>query len=164
MSEYLLRMWELAVAGEVQGIFFYAAVYAVLVLALSLRYQLRVAAWPAVRGRLIDARVRALGATEIVLVNRDYLASTRYEYTVDGTTYQGNRLSPWQIVATHNLRVLLRKQLQRIDSDPDGGVTVYYDPKNPRKSFLVKPGRAGIAFTAALAVGIALLYWFRYHA
>lgn len=163
MTEYLEHMWALASEGEAQGVFFFAAVYVVLVLAWSLVYQLRVAAWPVTRGRLIAAGVRRFGATDIVRARQDYVVSAEYEYTVGGTTYRGKRLSPWLVVASHNLRAVLRRQVEQVRRDAEGAVDVYYDPRRPQRSFLLKPGPVGIACTAALAVAVPLLYWVKYH-
>lgn len=56
----------------------------------------------------------------------------------------------------------LEKQLRRIDRGADGRITVYYNPRNPKKSFLIRPGRISLLIT--LLIGIApLLFFCKYH-
>ena len=86
-----------------------------------------------------------------------------YEYTVDGNLYKGNRVSPWVMVATHNAKVVLEKQLRKVERSRDGSVSVFYNPANPKKSLLIKPGVFGLKVTALIAVGAPTLYITSYH-
>ena len=159
MINYLQDMWQLASEGERQGVFFFASVYTFLVLGYSFYRQRLTLQWPATRGVLHSARLARFGGPEWQLSDQDYRTDALYEYTVAGETYQGKRVSPWVIVASHNARFILQRQLNKIDRHEDGQVTVFYDPKRPAKSFLIKPGKVGMIFTAALAIAPLLLYW-----
>lgn len=160
--EYFQDMFVLASNGEVQGVFFYAAVYAFLVLTYSLVFQLRIASWPSVVGELIDGRISEFGK-ENAPVERDYKVAVSYNYRVGNKEYSGKRLSPWVFVTNNNAAFILKSQLNKITESADGGVTVYYNPRKPRKSFLIKPGLIGKIITGLLAVIPLLLYVTRFH-
>ena len=164
MIDYFGEMSGLAAEGHRQGIFFFASFYTLLMLTYSVIYQLRITSWPSANGVLVKAGVEQFGATDWVKANQDYVASSLYEYSVDGTAYQGSRVSPWVIVASHNARFVLKKQMSNIKQNADGSVEVFFNPKKPKKSFLIKPGRVGLSVTFALAVTPFLLYWAEYHA
>ncbi len=164
MTDYLADMWRLALDGDKQGIVFFAALYTAIALSVSVVYQLRVRAWPSTRGKLVEARVSKFGATDPVPSEQEYVASALYEYRVAGKTYQGTRVSPWILVASHNLRFMLARQLRGLRRRDGDTVDVIYKPSDPRKSYLRRPGIAGLLFSIALAVAPLLLYWQHYHA
>lgn len=158
MIDYIKAMFDLALDGDKQGFLFFICLYALVVCGYSVLFQLRVARWPEAKGALLQGGVSKIGGTEPVRSNQEYVASALYEYSVDGTLYQGKRVSPWVMVASHNAKFLLEKQMRGIQRDADGGVSVFFNPNNPKKSYLIKPGKLGIAFTLSLAVGPMLLY------
>jgi len=160
---YIQHMWGLALAGDKQGVLFFVCVYAFLVLGYSLVRQFHAAGWPMTRGTLQSAGLEKFGSTEWSLSDQDYKVDALYAYEVNGETYTGKRVSPWLIVASHNARFLLERQLSKITRYDDGRVAVFYNPKRPEKSFLIKPSPLGQAFTAAFTFGPLLLYWFGYH-
>ncbi|MGB1261642.1 MAG: DUF3592 domain-containing protein [Cognaticolwellia sp.] len=160
--DYLNDIWQLAIQGDRQGIFFFAALYTLLLLSYSLIYQLRVRSWPQVKGELLNATLERFGAGHIVKAEQTYAASALYQYVVDGEQYQGSRISSWLILASHNVTFVLKKQLAGIEKYPDGGVKVFFNPKSPKKSFLIKPGLMGVAITIFLALVPAVLYFFEY--
>lgn len=160
---YLETMFDLAIDGEKRGIWFWAAIYTFAVCCYSALYQVRVRSWPQVRGDLLDAGLVKFGATEWALANQEYVIRAGYRYRVAGVEYTGKRVSPWLMVASHNLRVLLRWQIAAIQRLPDGGIRVFYNPRNPRRSFLVLPGRTGIGITLAIALLPLVAYWGTYH-
>lgn len=164
MIDYLSLMWDSAIHGQAQGIAFFASLYALLLLSYSGVYQLRVRSWPSAKGIVINAAPRKVGGTESVTSNQEYTASALYVFDVGDTAYHGHRVSPWIVVASHNARFVLVKQLRHIRKYDDGTVDVFFNPKNPNKSFLVKPGNVGLAVTLALAVAPITFYWFAYHA
>lgn len=163
MTDYMLEQWRLLMAGDTQGIFFWGAFYTLLLLCYSLINQLRTARWPWTPGTLASNGVDTFGPGERVTGNQHYAARATYEYVVDGESFEGHRVSPWVMVASHNARGLLEKQLQAAQRLPDGRVKVFYNPVRPGKSFLVKPGPFGQLVTAVLAVLPLALYWLRYH-
>ncbi|MDF2179768.1 DUF3592 domain-containing protein [Aliiglaciecola sp. CAU 1673] len=163
LLSYFWQMWELAINGELQGIWFWAAVYMLLVCGYSLVYQVRTRAWPFTKGQLLGLDVSKFGATERDSSAQDYVAEALYRYTIDGVEYTGTRISPWIFVASHNARSLLQKQLSAIQRYPDGRVKVFYHPVNPQKAFLILPGWLGIAVTSVLGILPLLTYYLKYH-
>ena len=149
--------------GETQGVFFLCAVYAFLMLSYSMIYQLRVSRWPSTTGTLHSETIEKWGNREFVTSNQQYKVAALYTYSVDGTTYQGKRVSPWIIIASHNARFLLKHQLNQTQKQSDNNVTIFYNPRKPSKSWLVKPGVKGMILTLILALIPMSLYLFRYH-
>lgn len=164
MAAYATEMWDLAMAGNVQGIWFWAGVYCLLMCIYSAVYQMRVRRWPSVRGTLHNVSIEKFGSTAPVMSEQDHQLAAHYRYEVAGITYEGDRVSSWVIVASTNLRVLLQRQLNRIQVYPPDGVDVYYNPARPAKSYLLPPGNLGLCLTLVLAVLPLLLYVYRYHA
>ena len=162
MIDYVMDMFALAVDGDTQGILFFICLYTLVTCGYSVFFQLRVSRWPQVKGTLLQGGVSKIGGTEPVRSNQEYVASALYEYIVDGTLYQGKRVSPWVMVASHNAKFLLEKQMRGVHRYADGGVRVFFNPNNPKKSYLIKPGTIGMVFTVTLAVGPMLLYGYSY--
>ena len=160
--EYIEVMFQLALNGNTQGIFFWAAVYVFLVCLYSLVYQLRINRWPGVIGKLTNIGVQKFGSTARTIAEQDYVAGSCYQYQVDETRYQGSRVSPWSVVASQNMRRILVMQLKSVGKLPDNQVTVYYNPRKPEKSFLIKPGLKSQLFTAVLTCLPIVLYWLKY--
>ena len=160
--DYVQQMWSLARDGQAQGVFFFAALYALVMLLYSLRYQIKVSSRPSVMGELVDERIREFGYAHAPS-QKDYVAAVSYRYVVGGKEYTGSKLSPWVFVTNNNARFILKKQLHSMGRDSSGKVAVYYYPKQPHKSFLVKPGRFGKLVTAVLAVVPWALYWVQYY-
>ncbi|TVT48433.1 MAG: DUF3592 domain-containing protein [Denitromonas halophila] len=163
MSEYIADMWRLALDGEKRGILFFASTYVFVMLVYSGVYQLRIAKWFETDGVLLAAAVEKVGGADLVMSNQDYASKALYEYVVGGVSYQGTRISPWIVLASHNARFVLERQMRKIQKTADGHVRVFYNPSNPGKSFLVKPGGFGIVVTFTLAVAPVVLYWLGYH-
>jgi len=155
-------MWALAFEGDKQGILFFVVVYAFIVCLYSFFRQVLIRQWPVEKGLLQSASVEKWGVTELVLSDHDYKVDSLYEYHVSDKSYQGKRISPWIIIASHNARFLLKKQLNSVQKNEDGTVNVFYNPKNPEKSYLVKPGIFGMAITLVIAVLPSLLYSYEY--
>lgn len=164
MIDDVQGMWALALNGDRQGVLFFVAVYAFVVCFYSFVRQLMTRQWPCVRGTLLDASVQTFGGPEALASNRDYKVDSRYEYVVSGQTYCGTRVSPWIIVASHNARFVLQQQLSKIHRHEDGTVDVFYNPKKPGKSYLVRPGVGGMMVTLAFAVVPFIYYWYAFHA
>lgn len=162
MIDYIMAMFDLAMAGDKQGFMFFVCLYALVTCGYSVFFQLRVSRWPEAKGALLQGGVSKIGGTEPVRSNQEYVASGLYEYVVDGALYQGKKVSPWVMVASHNAKFLLEKQMRGVHRYADGGVRVFFNPTNPKKSYLIKPGKVGIAFTLGLAVGPMLLYGYSY--
>ena len=149
---YFEEMWHLAIQGQKQGIWFWAAVYTFIVCTYSLIFQIRTRYWPYVQGELVELGVEKFGATDWTKSNQDYVSKALYSYTVSGITYEGTRISPWIFVASHNARILLEKQMSSIERAPDGKVKVFYNPNNPKKCYLIIAGKIGICITLLICL------------
>jgi hypothetical protein len=139
-----------ALSGQIEGIFavvFFALTFAC---AYSVFYQFRIRSWPSTTGKLLSAETEEFGATEISPSDVDYMNSVAYEYVVDGTTYAGNRFSPWVVIATHNLKTILERQLDGLA--PGNAVPVFYNPRKPGLAFLKRPGPIGMLVTIAAMI------------
>lgn len=88
---------------------------------------IRVSKWPYTEGRLIKA--------EITYYMRKYWPEIEYSYEVEGQQYDGKRLS--RLMANGLNKAAYEKQLEGIEYITENTVRVYYDPKNPRKSYLI---------------------------
>ena len=160
---YFIDMFELAKAGNTQGIYFFIVVYTTLVLSISLVCQYRINRWPIVKGDLLNKDVNKLGATEWATTNQEYVAKALYHYTVEGQEYFGKRVSAWVMVASHNAKFILEKQLSSIDVDDNGKVSVYYNPKKPQKSYLIITGIKSQLFTLTLILIPIIGYITKYY-
>ncbi|GAC20782.1 hypothetical protein [Paraglaciecola arctica] len=160
--DYILQTWELAVQGEKQGIWFWAAVYVFLVCNYSALFQLLIRRWPSTKGELLHIGLDKFGAA-IILADQDYRAAALYSYQIEGKTYQGKRISPWVIVASHNAQFVLKKQLSKVETFPNGKVSIFYKPSNPAKSWLILPSKFGISITLLISVLPAFSYWVEYY-
>lgn len=156
-------MWQRLWQGDVQAVVFWAAVYCFLVGFFTLVHQLRIRRWPAAAGVLATAGVQRWGGPEWVKSDQQYSLKAAYGYQVEGRFYEGHRVSPWVMVASHNARFLLESQLKGVQRHADGTVSVFYNPRRPHKSYLIRPGWPGMLVTWALILGPALYYWQRFH-
>lgn len=161
--KYVQEMVQLAMQGNLQGIWFLIAVYACAACGYSLFFQARTRKWHTTRGKLHKLGVEKFGATEWVTSEQDYVSNALYTYEVGGRTYRGTRISPWIFVASHNARAVLRKQLSLLQRYPDGQVKVFYNPKKPHKSYLLQAGFIGMVITLILAAAPLILFYFKYY-
>jgi len=161
-SSYAMRMYDLMLEGETQGVFFFIVVYSTLVLSYSLFFQMRINRWPIVTGELISKSATKFGATEWATTNQEYVADALYKYNVAGKEYMGKRISAWVMVASHNAKFVLEKQLSSIRV-VDGKVDVYYNPKKPQKSYLIITGIKSQLFTVFIMLVPLVGYLSKYH-
>lgn len=164
MIIYFQEMWQLAIQGEAQAIWFWAALYTFILCSYSLIFQCRTRKWHVIQGELIEAGVEKFGATEWATSNQEYVSDALYHYNVSDIAYEGTRISPWVFVASHNARFVLEKQMSSIQRYPNGKVKVFYNPKTPKKSFLIIAGKVGIFITFLISVLPIMLYFLKYHA
>ncbi|WP_157694103.1 DUF3592 domain-containing protein [Hydrogenophaga crassostreae] len=156
-------MWQQLWQGEAQAIIFWAAVYCFLIGLFSLTYQLRIRSWRVASGVLAKAGLERWGGPEWVKSDQQYSLKAAYVYRVDGRVHEGHRVSSWVMVASHNARFLLESQLKGVQRHADGTVSVFYNPRRPHKSFLIRPGVVGMLVTCVLMLGPAFYYWERFH-
>lgn len=107
-------------------------VYFVLVLSYSYIYYRKVQKWPYVVGELKYAYVYDVSDGD----GGSAYERLRYEYEVEGRKFIGKRLSPFLIRGT--VVPLIKKQLAKIQYVSEGQVKVFYNPKKPKKSYLIK--------------------------
>ena len=161
---YSQEMWRLALDGQAQGVWFWASLYTFILCAYSLLFQIRTRFWPCTHGVLTGFEIRKFGgATEWVRSEQEYVSEALYKYNVGGVDYDGTRISPWVFVVSHNARFVLEKQKSSIQLYPDGRLKVFYNPNNPKKSFLIIAGKMGIYITVTLSVLPLILFCIEYH-
>ena len=86
-------------------------------------------AWPSTEGVVLVSEVRDEGG------ENGWRAHVRYQYEVDGRTYESSRIA----VAVEYGREGLQAHEELAARFPSGTrVTVYYNPQNPAESALVK--------------------------
>jgi len=161
LIEYIEQMFILARAGQTQGLIFWGAFYTFAICLYSVIYQTRIYRWPSVIGKLLELGTKESGPGQRVKSDQMYVSKALYSYSVNGKDYQGTRVSSWVIAASHNARTFLEAQLKSVDQR-GGSVTVFYNPGNPQKSFLIKPGLAGQLFTFAIGCSPSLYYFANY--
>ncbi|MEM8769668.1 MAG: DUF3592 domain-containing protein [Pseudomonadota bacterium] len=146
----LKQAFDAALGGQFEGLF--ACLFFLLGFAnlYSLYYQQMVRRWPKIPERLVTAETERWGGEAFHISDQDYKNVVAYHYTVQGAEYSGNRFSAWVVIASHNLKWLLERQLD--DLKESGTVDVIYNPARPEKSFLVRPGVFGMFVTLAFAV------------
>ena len=159
--QYFSSMWSLALEGETQGVWFWAAMYAIAACGYSLFFQLRVRSWPSTTGELKQAGVEVFGFRPNDRSDTMYAAKSSYTYGVSDETFEGSRISPWVVLT--NVQSLLRSQLSKIQYDASGAVVVFYHPRRPAKSFLVLPGKLGLLVTVVLGLLPLVGYLNRYY-
>ena len=152
-----------ALAGDERSIFLLACVYTLVVCVYGAFYLARVSRWPSAKGKMIRDGLSHFGVTDLVKAEQEYVTDVRYEYEVNGKNYVGKRLSPWLIVASHNARFVLDMQLSRINKSTDGHVTVYYNPRNPKKSYLIRTGLLSQVVVISIGFVPAVLYFHKYY-
>lgn len=160
---YFQEMSQLAIQGQIQGIWFWVAVYTFILCVYSLIFQIQTRYWPFTQGDLVEYRVKKLGAKSWTIVNQDYVSNALYNYNVSGVTHEGTRISPWIFVASHNAKFVLEKQMSALQRHPNGKVKVFYNPKNPKKSFLIVAGKTGVCITLLISVLPLISYYFQYY-
>jgi hypothetical protein len=129
----------------------------------SLFYQYRVWNWPFTYGVLLGGEVKAVGGREWAKTDQNYHAVVDYRYKVNGIEYAGNRLSAMAMVASHNAKALLAKQLKGVEYQGDQ-VKIYFNPENPKKSFLIRGSLTQVIVTLVgfgISFSIALLMYGR---
>jgi hypothetical protein len=88
----------------------------------TMRRETQSSHWPGVEGKIISSQVKVTDMSDRI----DYKAEIEYEYTVNGQTYRGTRLSvdPSYVPSrSYAEGITQRYPVGRV-------VTVYYDPDN----------------------------------
>jgi hypothetical protein len=125
-------------------------IIAMIVIAFSLPKSLEARAsanWPSVPGTVVEVHF----AREPV-DRKDPPPEFRYRYTVNGVTYEGQRLELLNDLTKYNAPKYLDSYKK------DSPVTVYYSPRNPARAVLIpglQPDQRG--FLCAALAGLAML-------
>lgn len=159
---YLQKMVDLASEGELQGIWFWASCYMLLVCFYSAYFQIQTRYWASTVGKLQSLGVKTFSHSN-ELSEQQYRGNALYAYTVNGQTFEGTRISPWVFVTNNNARGLLIKQQAGIEMPTEDTVIVYYNPNKPKKSFLIKANKFGIVVTLVCAIAPFVSYLARFH-
>ncbi len=142
------RMWPLI---------FFAAGVAVLIYGIGLIMDARnCASWPSVQGNVISSEAQVVGREKD---KRTYAPAVVFTYLVNGTTYQGTRVT--LVPRNYGLLSSVQSVLSRY---PVGGTTrVFHDPKNPANSVLVN-SPVGTEWAYALGslafIAVGVWMWF----
>ena len=160
---YFQQMVDLASEGELQGIWFWASCYMLVVCLYSAYFQIRTRFWATTVGNIHNLGLKKFDISND-LSEQQYRGKALYSYSVNGQTYEGTRISPWVFVTNYNAKGLLLKQQAGIDMPTKDTVTVYYNPNKPQKSFLLKASKFGILVTLISAVAPFLGYVSRFYA
>ncbi len=115
----------------------------------------------ALRDRVRSSHVRP-GTPKFGTLKQDHVPDALYTYHVNGQPYQGREISVWKMSASGLLRNTARILPRQVQPDALGKVPVYYNPKRPYKSLLLRPGWLSILFvwvSLAATVGPYLWRW-----
>ena len=162
MLDYLHRMLDLALDKQLQGIHFWGTVYTLLVLAGSLWHVLRVRGWPSTQGQLLRLGIRPIGGAEPLRADQQHVPDALYSYQVQGQHYQGHALSVWKLSASGLLIGAAELQPRQVEADASGAVTVFYNPRHPHKSLLLRPGWGSLLFLCGSMAAVAGFYLWRW--
>lgn len=159
---YFQEMWHLAMNRNAQGVFFWFSLYIFVVGVYSVIFQVRTRYWPFTYGDLAEL---SLGKFDVPAASSDrsYMTEALYHYNVSGVNYSGTRVSPWVIMLSYNLRFILKKQMSYVQYSGDGKVKVFYNPSNPKKSFLIIAGKVGVFITFLLSILPFVLFYCEYY-
>lgn len=155
-------MLDLALRKELQGIHFWATLYVLIVLVGSLWHALRVRGWPHVEGQLLSLGIRPLGTPDLGTSDQDHVPSALYRYEVNGQSYEGREISIWKMSASGMLKSAANLLPGQVRPSETGKVRIYYNPRRPKKSLLLRPGWASITFLSAFIFFTAAFYIWRW--
>jgi len=151
MANALNSIFEGIMSGDKQAILIVTAAYFALCGLVTLIFQTRILFWPMTSGTLVHSDLSRWGVSSFA-DEQNYEAGVKYHYQINGKQYEGKRLSAWYILASANMRFLLRWQLEGITMLAPENVAVFYNPSAPEKSYLIKPGRIGLGISAAILI------------
>jgi hypothetical protein len=161
MINYIREMINLASGGDDQGVIFFIAVYAFVVCSYSTIRQIMMCKWKMITGKLIRQGISKFGNSS-GSSSQAYKLDALYEYKVEGKKYFGTEVSAWKMVASHNLKQILKLQYRGIDKTNGGEISVYFNPGNPKKSLLVLPGLKSQLITMLIGLTPTIYYLYRY--
>ena len=105
-------------------------------------------AWPSTDGKVVSSEVK-----RVKLRSPMYRPKVEYEYSIKGKTYSAERLSFSEFNLFYDAAQRIVAQYPLGES-----VTVFYNPRNPNDSVLIK-GRIGRAFSLFLGMAAVAAYF-----
>lgn len=157
MFDYPMLMFELMLKGQVQGIFFWVVFYTTVACIVSFVIQIKIMRWPSVIGTLIKLEIGGSGSEQAVQ-QRDNFLEAEYRYDIAEESYTGKRVSPTVIWTLGGLKCLLKRQIDAVEKLPDGKVRLFYNPKAPQKSYLIRPSKIALGMTLLPSIFFLYLY------
>lgn len=161
LSSYVLEMWDLALEGNLQGLFFFISIYLLIVCGYSAIYEERVRRWPSVEGCLLELGIKNFGIDSPSEQKRRIHVT--YKYEVNGKAFTGNRLSTWGMTTSGLLNFLLKFQMRGVQRADNGKVNIFYSPSKPEKSFLIKPSMFRVVLITFSSIAPLGVYLAKYH-
>lgn len=158
----ILDVFRSAAQGDMRSVFLLVALYVLGAALYSLYLQWQADGWVKTRGRLVRGGSGKFGVRAITLGSKDHPPNALFEYEVDGQRHFGTRASPWGSVASHTLRLIFDRQFRNVGLDASGAVDVYYNPRNPAQSVLMRTGMVSRAILAFLGATPIVLYLVHY--
>jgi hypothetical protein len=106
--------------------------------------------WPEITGVVISSNGQRIDHDK-----ERYILEIEYEYTVDGKSYSSQRVSSSNKMLTMSEKDELLEKYK-----PQSEVNVYYDPDNPRDSYLINGLDKGILILFIVCIGLVLFSGF----
>ena len=106
--------------------------------------------WPEITGVVISSKGQRIDHDK-----ERYILEIEYEYTVDGKSYSSQRVSSSNKMLTMSEKDELLEKYK-----PQSEVNVYYDPDNPRDSYLINGLDKGILILFIVCIGLVLFSGF----
>jgi hypothetical protein len=131
----------------------------------QLRQGLKTNDWPAAAGRIVESKIvekkvdGSSGRRRSRISDMDYTVDVRYSYEVEGQKFEGDRLRYGN--ESHDSRASAMEEQSLFA--PGKALQVYYDPKTPSQSVLIKGiglSWLGMALgLMALVIGLLVVFY-----
>lgn len=162
MTEYLQRSVDMAFSNGLQSLHFWATLYILTILLSSIWYIVRVRAWPSAEGHLLRNRPSSSSTQLHGADIEDHASSALYRYSVNGSPYEGARVSLWTEKIFWSTQSAVRHLPLHAQQALTGNILVYFNPKRPERSLIVRPGWGSIVCLWSLSIFAAGYYVWRW--
>jgi hypothetical protein len=146
------------------GSFAFLGLLFVIIGGFEYRQGLKTNDWPAAAGRIVESKIvekkvdGSSGRRRSRISDRDYTVDVRYSYEVEGQKFEGDRLRYGN--ESHDSRASAMEEQSLFA--PGKEVQVYYDPKTPSQSVLIKGiGLSWLGMVLglmALVIGLVVMF------
>ncbi|MEQ8288296.1 MAG: DUF3592 domain-containing protein [Gammaproteobacteria bacterium] len=118
----------------------------------------RVEEWPGVQGKIVLSEVKTCvskqgGFSDNVSKFKNFEASVKYTYEVDGRRFVGSEINPGGQLATYMSE---RAQSKAATYHKGAEVLVFYNPDNPQEAYLEKNEETSLLVIGASSVFIVV--------